>query len=146
MNTEVYSRTFTCFDDFVPQLFFHFGHNLFNTRRMDTSIADKLMESQTASFTTDRIKRRNNDSLWSIIYNDFNATGSFKCTDITTFTSDDTSFHFVVIDMEYRNSILYGSFCCHSLNGLYHNFLSLSIGIQLGLIHNFVYIASSISL
>ena len=84
MNTEVYSRTFTCFDDFVLQLFFHFGHNLFNTRRMDTSIADKLMESQTASFTTDRIKRRNNDSLRSIIYNDFNATGSFKCTDITT--------------------------------------------------------------
>ena len=113
---------------------------------MDTSIADKLMESQTASFTADRIKRRNNDSLRSIVYNDFNATGCFKCTDITTFTSDDTSFHFVVIDMEYRNSILYGSFCCHSLNGLYHNFLSLSIGVQLGLIHNFVDIASSISL
>ena len=56
MDTEVDGSALTRLDDLVVELFLDFGNHLFDTCRVDTTIADQLMESQTADLTTDRIE------------------------------------------------------------------------------------------
>ena len=76
MNTEVDSCTRTGFDNLVVKLFLYLCNNLLNACRVDTAIADELMESQAADLTTNRIETRNNDSLRRIVDNDLNTSSS----------------------------------------------------------------------
>ena len=48
VDTEVDGGTLTGLDDFVLQLLLHLGHHLFNTCRMDTTVAHQLVQGQTA--------------------------------------------------------------------------------------------------
>ena len=144
MDTQVDSRTLTSLDDLILQLLLHLGYHLLNTGGVDTAVGNKLVKCQTANLTTDRIKGRDDNSFRCIINYNLHSAGGFKRTDITAFTTDNTAFHLIVVNMENANGILDGCFGGHSLNGLNHDFLGLLIGIQLCLIHDFVDIAGSI--
>ena len=100
MNTEVDGCTLTGFDNLVVKLFLYLCNNLLNACRVNTPVCNELVESKTTNLTTDRVEARDYDSFRSIIDYDFNATGSFKSADVTTFTTDDTTFNLIILDME----------------------------------------------
>ena len=110
---------------------------------MDTTIAYQLMEGQTTSFTTDGVEGRDNNGLRRIVYNNFHTTGSLQCTDVTSLTTNNTTFHIIVIDMEDTDRVFYSSLCCYTLDGLDDNLLCLCIGIEFSLIHYLVDITGS---
>ena len=84
MNTQVDSCTLTCLDNLVVELLLDLGNDLLDTCRVDTTIADELMESQAADLTTNRIETRNNDSLRCIVDNDLNTSSSLERTDVAS--------------------------------------------------------------
>ena len=138
MDTEVNSGTFTGFDDFFFNLFAYFGYYLFNTCRVDTSVGYQLVQSQTGYLTTYGVKCRKNDCFRSVIYYDFYTCSSFQCTDITSFTTDNTSFDFVRFNVEYGYRVLNGCFRSYPLNRLYHNAFCFFTGCQLGIVHDII--------
>ena len=95
VDTQVDGCTFTGFDNFFFHLFANFSHHFLDTSRMDTSVGHKLMQCQTGNFTANRVEGRKNDSFRSVVNNDFNAGSGFQSTDVTSFTSDNTSFDFI---------------------------------------------------
>lgn len=105
MNTEVNGCTFTCLNNLVFKLLLNLGNNLLYAGGVYTSVSNKLMQSKTANLTTNRIKSRYYDSLGCIINNNLNTCGSFKSTDVTSFTSDDTTLNLVVINMEHADRV-----------------------------------------
>ena len=111
---------------------------------MDTSVGHQLMKGQTTDLTTNRIKGRDNDSLWGVVYHELHATGSLQSTDISTLTTDYTTLDIVVVDMEDANGVLNSGLSGYALNSLDHNLLGLGICIQLRLVHDLVDIAGSI--
>ena len=138
MDTQVDSRTFTCFNNFFFHLFTHFGYYLFDTCRMDTSVSHKLMECQAGNFTTNRVKSRKYDSFRSVVYYDLNTGSSFQRTNITSFTTDNSSLDFVRFNMEYSYRVFNSSFSSYSLDRLNHNTFCFLAGSQFGIIHNIV--------
>ena len=127
-------------------MFFHLGHHLFNTCGVDTTIAHQLMESQTTSLTTYGIEATDNDSLGGVINNNLNASRCLKRTDVTALTTNDTTLHFIVIDMEYADRVFHCRLSSHTLDSLDDDLLGLSIGIEFGLIHNLIDVTGSSSL
>ena len=138
MDTKVDGRTFTYLDDLVFHLFGHFRYDLFDTRRMDTTVLHQLMQRQTCYLTTYGIVGGEGDRLRRIVYDDLHTGSGFEGTDVTSLTTDDTTLHFVILDMEDRN----GRFGCglgsHTLDGLDDDFLRLFIGLQTRIIHDLV--------
>ena len=118
VDTQVDGCTFTGFDNFFFHLFANFSHHFLDTSRMDTSVGHKLMQCQTGNFTANRVEGRKNDSFRSVVNNDFNAGSGFQSTDVTSFTSDNTSFDFIWFNMEYRNRVFDGSFRSYPLDRL----------------------------
>ena len=146
MDSQIYCGSFSGFYNLIVKLLLYLGHNFLDACRVNATVSNKLMECQTAYFSSNRIKSRYNDSFGSIGDNNLHTCRSLQGTNISTLTTDDTSFHFIIINMENTHRIFNGCFCCHTLNGLYHHFLGLLVGIELGLIHDFIHIAGRIQL
>ena len=144
--TQVDSCALTGLDNLIVELLLNLSNNLFDTCRVDTSVANQLMESQTTYLTTNWIETRDYDSLRSIVYYDFNACSCLESTDVTTLATDDTTLYFVVLDVEYAYGVLDGGFGSYTLDSLYNDLLGLSIGVELSLVHNLVDIAGGGSL
>ena len=146
VDTQVDSRAFSYLYHLVLQLFLHLLHHLLDTCGVDTSVSYQLMESQAADLTSYGIESTDNNSFRGIVNNNLYTCGSLQCTDISTLTTDDTSLHLVVLDMEDTHAVLNGCLSSHTLNGLNHNLACLGIGIQFGLVHNLVDITLSVGL
>ena len=101
MDTQVDGSALTCFDDFIFYLFTYFGYYFFDTCRVDTSVGYQLMQCQASYFAANGVECRKYDSFRGIVYYDFYTGSGFKGTDVTSFTSDDTSLDFVRFDVEY---------------------------------------------
>lgn len=56
MYTKVDGSTLTCLDNLVIELLLNLSNNFLDTCRVDTSVSNKLMKSQTANLTADRIE------------------------------------------------------------------------------------------
>ena len=122
-------------------MFLYFCNNLLNACWMYTSIGYKLMQSKTTSLTAYWVKSRNDDCFRCVIYNNFNSTCSLKCPDVSSFSSNDTSFYLVIVNVENRNRVFYCCFCCYPLNCFYNNLLRFVIGIYFRLVHYFIDVA-----
>ena len=146
VNTQVDGRTFSRFDDFFFHLLGHFGYHFFDTCWMDTSVGYELMQGQAADFPTYGVECRNDNGFGSVVHDDFHARGSLQCTDVASFTADDTSFHFIVVDMEYGHAVFNGRFRCYALYALYDDAFGFLVGCQFGFIHDFIDVACRVGL
>ena len=138
VHSQIDHGTLTGLYDLVFHLLLHLRYHLLDTSRMDTSVGHKLMQCQTGNFTSNRVECGKNDCFRSIINNDFHTGGCFQSTDITSFTSDDTSFDFIRFDMEYRYGVFYCSFRSYPLDRLDNDTFCFFAGSQFGIIHNIV--------
>ena len=142
MNTQVDHRTFTGFNHFVFHLFFNFRHHLFDTGRMDTSVLYQLVQCQTGNLAANRVKAGKNDRFGGIVDNDLNTGSCFQGTDVTAFTSNDTSFDLIRFDMEYGNGVFDSSFSRYTLDRLDNDLLCFFISRHLRFFHDLIDIRS----
>ena len=143
VDTQVDGRALTRLDNLVVQLLLDLGNHLLDAGGVYAAIAHQLVESQTAGLAAHGVEAADDDSLGRVVDNNLDAAGSLQSTDITTLATDDASLDVVVVDVEHRDAVLDGRLRSHALDGLYHDFLGLGIGVQLGLIHDFIDIAGS---
>ena len=107
MYADSESSLFACFLNFLLNFFLCFFNHFFDTGRMNTTIVNQFFQSNAGNFTTNRIKAGNNNSFRSIVDNQVDTGQSFQSADVTTFTTDNTAFHFIIGQTYNRNS----SFC-----------------------------------
>ena len=146
MDTQIDGSTFTCLNNLFFHLFGDLCHNFFDTSRVDTSVLHELVKGKTRDLSAHRVESRESDCLWGIIHYDFYASSSLKGTDITSFTTNDTSLHLVIINMEYRNSIFYSRLRSNALNRLDNNLLSFFACGEASFVHGVVDIRHGSSL
>ena len=138
VDTQVYGSALTSLDNLIVKLLLHFSYYLLDAGRMYTAVAHQLVQGQTAGLATHRIETADNNSLGRVIDDNLNTASGLQGTDITTFATDNATLHIIIVDMEYRYGVLDSRLRGHTLNGLDNNLLGLGIGVQLGLIHDFV--------
>ena len=146
MDTKVDGRTFTHFDDLILHLFGHFCNDLFDTRGVNTSVLHELVQSETRYLTAYGIEGREGDCFGCIVHYDLYAGSGFECADVTSFTTDDTSFDFVILNVEDGDGTLSGCFRSHTLDRLDDDFLGFFVCLQTGIVHDLIDIGHSRSL
>ena len=113
---------------------------------MDSAVSHELVESQPADLTTYRVESRDDDGLRRVVDNDLNAARSLERTDVSTLTTDDTTLHLIIINMEDTHRVFDGGLRSDTLNGLDDNLLCLHVGIELRLVYHLIDITGSIHL
>ena len=144
VNSQVYGGALTGFNNLLFHLFAHLGHYLLNTCWVNTSVGNQLVQCQAGNFAAYRVEGREYNRFRRIIHHDFHTGCRFKGTNITSFTTDDTSLNFVAFDMEHRHWIFDSCFSGYTLYALNYNTFCLLAGRQFGIIHDIIDVALSL--
>ena len=116
-NTNFTSGIFSSTNNFFFNFTFSFSYCFLNTGWINTTIFHETLESIPCYLTADGIKRRKNNHAWSVINHDIDTSGTLEGLNITTFLTNDTSFHFIVRKFE-RSDCTVGSYLRrHALHG-----------------------------
>ena len=94
-------------------------YDLFDSRRMDTSIDDELLEGDSCDLTTHRIKSGKNNRLRRIVDDQLYAGQLLQCTDITSLTADDAALHIIIRKLHDGNGRLGHLISCTTLNRIH---------------------------
>ena len=81
-----------CLIDFLARLLDHF----LDARGMDASVHDQLFETDARDLSAHRIERGQDDRFRRIVDDEVDAGRRFERTDVASFTTDDTTLHFIV--------------------------------------------------
>ena len=87
---------------FLVRLFDDF----FDPRRMDAAVLDQLDEGEPGHFAADLVECRDDDDARRVIDDDVNSGEFFEGANVASLATDDTTFHFVVRDVDRRDSHL----------------------------------------
>ena len=128
MDTNFQGSFFSGFSHHNLDFFLSLLYHLFDSGWMNTSIYDKFFQCNSCHFSPDRIKAGKDNCFRSIINNQINTGQCFKCSDVSTFSSDNTAFHFIIWKLDNRNRCLRNMICSTFLNGCNHIFLRLFTG------------------
>ena len=131
---------------FLFHLLLHLGHHLFNTGGMDATVGNELMQCQSANLTADGIEGADDDGFRRVVHHKFHAGGCFQGADVTSFASDNTTFYFVVINVEHCDGILHCGFSGHTLYGLDDDAFGFLVGVDARFVHDFVDVGGSVGL
>ena len=138
MDTQVDGRTFSGLDDLFLHLLGHFRNDHFDTRGVNTPVLYQLVQRQTRYLAAYGVKSRERDCFRRVIHDDLHTCSCFQRTDVSSLATDDTTFDFVILNMEDRN----GTFCrglrSYTLDGLNDDFLRLFVGLETCIVHNLV--------
>ena len=100
-----------CFFAFATDeaIHFFFGRrdDFFDPSRMDPSIGDEFGHRLSSDFSPDWIEPAYDDHPWCIVDNQIAAGSFFEGTDVASFPTDDSAFHFVIGDID-RGSGAFG--------------------------------------
>src|SRR5688572_13456550 len=108
---------------------------------MYSSVLNETVKRKPGDFPSYWIKSRYDDRLGGIVYNDFDSSNSFQCTNIPAFATDDFAFDVVAFDIENRYTILNGVFSSCALNGFDDNLFCFLRGCELRLFHDILNVA-----
>ena len=143
VDTQIDGCALACLHDLVVELLLHLVHNLLDAGRVYAAIGHQLVQGQATSLATHRVETADDDGFGGVVDHNLHATSSLQRTDVAPLTADNPSLYIVVINMEHRHAVLHSRLSGHTLDGLDDNFLGLGIGIEFGLVHDFVDIAGS---
>ena len=115
-----------------------FENDLFDPCRVYSSIMNKLRERHFRYLHSDRVKAGDNDSARSVINNNIHPCCSLESSNISTFSPDDSSFHFIVrncysVDSHFRNTRY-----CKSINRRRYNLACLPLCFIMCFFHCFI--------
>ena len=94
-------------------------HDLFDSRRVDTSIDDQLLKGDSCDLTAHRIKSGKYNRLRRIIDDQLDAGQLLQCTDITSLTADDAALHIIIRKLHDGNGRLRHLIGCATLNRIH---------------------------
>ena len=138
VNTHFEGGLFALFLDGCVDFLLCFFHHLFDSGRMNTAVHNELFQCNSGDFSSDRIEAGKNHCLRCVINDQIHAGQGFNGADVSSFTSDDSSLHFIVRQVHHR----YGGFChvvgSASLNGAGDDVLGLLVCFFLGFGFNFL--------
>src|SRR5690606_22220924 len=101
VNSKIDNRSFSYLDDFVINLLCCFSNYFFNSGWVNSTISNQFMKCQTSNFSSNRVKTRKDNRFRSIIYDNFNPCCCLKCSDVSTLTTNDSTFYVIRLDIEY---------------------------------------------
>ena len=143
VDAEVDGGALACLNNLVVKLLLHFCHHLLDASGVDASVCHELMQGQTAGLAAHRVEAADDDGLGCVVDDDFHTAGSLQGANVATLTAYDAAFHVVVVDVEHRHTVLNGCLSGYSLDGLDNDLLSLSVSVELGLVHDFIDVRGS---
>ena len=91
VDAEVDGSALSCLDYFLLYLLAHLCDNFLDACGVYSSVGDELMQRQTCYLAAHGVEAAENDSLGSIIDNDFNACSGLDGADVASFATDDAS-------------------------------------------------------
>ena len=116
---------------------FHFSlrftDHFFDSRGMDSSVHDQLLQSDPGHLAPDRFKSGNNNGFRRVIDDQIHACHCLERSDISALTSDDPSLHLITGKLHDRDRRLRNMICSASLNRADHIFLGSLICLFLRL-------------
>jgi hypothetical protein len=77
------------------------SEDLFNMRRVDTSILDQPFQGASCNFTPNRVKAGNRDRFRSIVHYYIHPSCLLKSPDIAPIAADNASLHFLIGKNDY---------------------------------------------
>src|SRR5690606_21370791 len=104
-DAQINNSTFANLYNFVFYLLFGFRYNFFNAGGVNTSICNQSVQSKPRNLSSYRIKPGQDNRLRRVVNDDLYASSCFQCTDITSFTTDNTSFDFIIFYVKDGNRI-----------------------------------------
>ncbi len=138
----VYTQVDGCAFAYLYDLFFdllgYFRYHLLDTCRVDSSVLNELMQTQSGYLAADGIECAQGDALRRIIYYDLHTCGSFEGADVSSFATDDAAFHLVVVNVEDAHCVLHCCFAGYTLDGLDDHLLCFHAGVQACFVHRLV--------
>ena len=105
--------------NFTLRFFNHF----FDSCWMNTSILNQAFQCSAGNLSLHSIMAGKGDCFRCIVNNQIHTGKGFQCADISSFTTDNAAFHFIVWQRNYRNSYLTNIIGSTFLNCSCNNFL-----------------------
>ena len=146
MDTEVNHGAFTYFYNFFFYLFGSFFNHFLNACRVNTPVGYELVQRKTCDFATYRVEAREDNRFGGIVYNDFDPSSCFEGTDIAPFTTNDTTFHLIRLEIKYRYAIVYGFLSTYTLNGVDDDFARFLVSSKFGFFNGILDISHRVGL
>ena len=143
--SQIAGSALTCFDNLIVKLLLYLLNHFLDTSRVNSSVGHKLMECQSAYLTSYWVKSTDYNSLRSVVYYNFNTGSCLQRPDVSSFATNDSSFHFIVVNMEDTDAVFYSSLSSYALYCLDYDLSGLCVCVKLGLVHNLVDVALCIS-
>ncbi len=138
VDSEVYAGPLSSLHNFIFKLLLYFCHYFFDTCRMYTSVHNKLMQGKSCNFSPYRVKRWQKYCFWSVVNYNLHSCSSLESPDVTSFTSDDTSFDLIAFDVEHSYGVFNCRFGCCSLYSVDYNPFGFFAGCQSRFVHNII--------
>ena len=127
MYANLQRSSFSLFLDnglhFLLGLFNHF----FDSGRMNSSIDDQFLQSNSGNLSSNRIKSRNDHRLRCVINDKIHAGHRLQSTDVPSLASDDPSLHLIVRKLYHGNGGFRNVIRRTSLDGTNHILASLLV-------------------
>src|SRR5690606_25363829 len=105
MNTKDNSCSFSNFKNFLFNLFASFFNNLFNTSGVYSTVGYKLVQRKTCNFSSNWVKSRKNNSVRRNVHNYIINCRSIMNTNISNFTTNNSSLNLNTYNMKHQNRI-----------------------------------------
>src|SRR3989344_2274536 len=86
---------FSLFLHNLVYIFTRLVHHLFNARRLDATIFDKLLKCHSSHFSTDRIETREQNRAWRVINKRFHARIPFESSNVASLFADDFALNLI---------------------------------------------------
>ena len=116
VNANLQGRRFTFFTNHSLDFFLSLLDHFFDSCRMDSAIYDQFFQCDTRHFSADWIKSGQDNCFRCIINDQIHTRKCLQCTDISSFSTNDSSLHLVIWKLYYRNRRLSHMICRTFLN------------------------------
>ena len=135
-NTQIYHGALSPLNHFLFHLFLHFFHHFLNAGWVNPTIADQTLQRYTGNFPANWVVTTQYDGFWCVVNQNFHARSRFKCLDISSLSTNNSTLRIVAFQWKTRNRIVDRSFRSRPLNGLQNDTLRLTCSTQFCLLND----------
>ena len=109
-------RSFALLANFLFDLLFRLGHNLFDARRVDASVLDQLGQRQSRDFPTHWVEARKRDRVRCVVNDQVDPSDRFQRTNVATLAANDATLHLLIGNRHHRGGDLANGIARVALN------------------------------
>lgn len=129
---EFLCGVFACFDDFFVDFASDFFGDFFDAAWVHSAVGDEAFECFYCDCLAYFVEAGDDDDAWGVVYDDVGSGGFFECSDVSSFSADDSAFHVVGWDGDGADCCFGGVFVCVALDGVDEDFACFVFGVVFG--------------